>query len=156
MYVKFSCAGVVFSWRTVSSFEHFEHLKKGAGEVRWIRPFSLFSSKLFGKIKGTRLVWCKEERLTISKNIKRKEGNNNLSTGSKESTFHQERFSLDIRKCLRATTTRHYYRLSRQMLASTLLGLGNIAQERLGIADERIDGLSKSLPVYDVSLYVLD
>lgn len=59
-------------------------------------------------------------RLTIFKNINGKEdrnnlkeNNNNMSISSKESTLHQERFSLDIRKYLRATTTKHYYRSSR-------------------------------------------
>lgn len=51
---------------------------------------------------------------------------------------------------------RQYCRSSRKILTSLLLGLGSSwkrlgSQEWLGIADEWIDGLSKSLPVYNSS-----
>lgn len=73
----------------------------------------------------------KADKLTIFRNINSEAGRNNLkevkhnlSTSSKESTMHHERFTFGIRKCLRATAMSQYYTLSRQMLASSLLGLG--------------------------------
>lgn len=78
----------------MSSFGHFEHLKKDAGEEGVYSHFVCSPLNSLARLKEIRKREIKPDRLTIFKNINGKEGrnnlkedNNNLPTSSKESAL---------------------------------------------------------------------